>query len=143
MTFFFQGPNRIFPICTYVHAHPHTHSLIDTLTDHTHSHVTHTHHAHTHIIKYSLLPCIVTQTLHTHTHTPGTHHTHMHSHRHTQQATTDTYHTHSTSKYLSTQPGIEVIPVNKTDQISFPPGACIKSKEKTEENMSLELEDKE
>ena len=67
----------------------------------------------------------------------------MHSHRHTQQATTDTYPTHSTSKYLSTQPGTEVITVNKTDQISFPPGAYIKSKEKIEENMSLGLEDEE
>ena len=67
----------------------------------------------------------------------------MHSHRHTQQATTDTYPTHSTSKYLSTHPGTEVITVNKTAQISFPPGAYIKSKEKIEENMSLGLEDEE
>ena len=139
--FFFQGPNSSFLICTYIHAHPHTHSLIDTLTDHTHSHVTHTHHAHTHThthtLKYSLPPCIITQTLHTHTHPPDTHHTHIHSHRHTQQATTDTYHTQVF------EPGTEVITVNKTDRIAFPPRAYIKSKEKIEENMSLGLEDKE
>ena len=65
-------------------------------------------------------------------------HTYIHTDIHNRQPQT-----HTTHKYLSTQPGTEVITVNKTDRIAFPPRAYIKSKEKIEENMSLGLEDKE
>lgn len=129
--FFFQGPNSSFPICTYIHAHPHTHSLIDTLRDHTHSHVTHTHHVHTCTHTHSQIQStsMHNHTDTTHTYTP-TRHT-SHTHAFTQTYTTGNHrHTPHTSKYLSTQPGTEVIRVNKTDQTAFPPRAYIKSKEK-------------
>ena len=103
MTFFFQGPNRIFPICTYVHAHPHTHSLIDTLTDHTHSHVTHSPCTYTH---YQIQPTSMhsqTDTTHTYTHQAHITHTCIHTDIHNRQPQTHTTHTQQVSIWAPSQ----------------------------------------
>lgn len=165
-----QCPNSMLPKhTTHTHStqiHSHTipsntgiHMLTHDITQHTHSHHIYLHiHSKT-AHSYAYLHAHTTHThpltTHTHTHTDTLIHytqsyvlTRAHT---THSPTTCTLihahivHTHSTNEFLSTQLGTEVIAVNKTNQISCPCGAYIKSKEKGgfEENASLGLEEKE
>lgn len=110
----------------------------------------HTHTPHPHI-RVRTRTCSHTQMhapyIHAprHRHTTPNHTHHVHTHMYLHRATYTCAHSiQSVNKDVSTQPGTEVMAVNKTDPISCPHGVYIRNEEKgeSEENLSLGLEGK-